>query len=115
MHRQEEVIHRTNRVGRRIDRHLDGVFEIAANQVSDVAVECCREQHCLMRSGDLAQNPLNLRGEPIVGHAIGLVEYEHFDLIEIEFVVFQQVDEAQWSGHNNLDAGVEYVDLTMAR
>ena len=68
-----------------------------------------------MRSGDLAQNPLDLRGEPVIGHAIGLVEHKHFDLIEVEFVVLQQVDEAQWSGHDNLDASVEYVDLTMPR
>ena len=68
-----------------------------------------------MRPGDLAQNPLDLRSEPVVGHAIGLVEHQHFNLIEVEFVVLQQVDEAQRRGHHNLDTSVEYVDLTMPR
>ena len=83
--------------------------------MADVAVERGREQHRLVLARDLAQDPFHLRSEAVVGHAVSLVEHEHLDLIEIEFVVLEQIDEPQWCGDDNFDAVVQHVDLTVTR
>ena len=111
---EEEMVHRADGVGCRIDRHLDGVVHVATNEVPDIAVERCREQHRLVCAGDLAQDPLDLRCETVVGHAVGLVEHDDLDLVEIELVLLQEVDQPQRSRHDHIDAAVEHVDLLMA-
>ena len=61
VHRQEEVVHRADRAGGRVDRDLDRIGEVVADQVADVAVERRREQHRLGAAGAVAQDPLDLR------------------------------------------------------
>ena len=64
--------------GHRRRHHLvkDRVLEVSAHHVIDRAVERRREQQRLVRRGDAAQEPLDLRQESHVGHAIGLVEHD---------------------------------------
>ena len=80
VHGEEEVVHRADRVGRRVDRHLDRVVEVAADDVADIAVERRREQHRLGAPRAVAQDPLDLRREAVVGHAVGLVEDDDVDV-----------------------------------
>ena len=99
-------MHRADRVGGRVDGDLDRVLHVAAHEVADVAVERGREQHRLARRGALAQDPLDLRGEPVVGHAVGLVEHDDLDRVEVELVLLQQVDQAQRRGDDDVDAAL---------
>ena len=115
VHGEEQVVHRADGVGGRIDRDLDRVLHVAPHEVADVAVERGREQHRLVRAGDLAQDPLDLRREAVVGHAVGLVEHDDLDLVEVELVLLQQVDQPQRRGDDHVDAAVEHVDLLMTR
>ena len=113
VHGQEEVEHGAHRVGGRIDGDLDRILHVPGDEVADVTVERCREQHRLTRCGALAQDPLDLRGEPVVGHAVGLVEHQHLHPAEVEFVLLQQVDEAQRGGDHHVDTVLQLVDLLM--
>ena len=81
--------------------------------MTDVAIESGREQHGLITASAAAKNPFHLRGEPVVGHAVGFVEYHHFDTRHVDLVGLQQVDEAQRCGHHDLDAFLQLVDLVM--
>jgi len=114
MHSEEQVMHAADRVGGGIDRDLDRVFHVARDQMGHIAVEGRREEHRLVRSSDLAQDPFDLRRKTIVGHAIGLVEHHDLDSIELQFVFLQQVDEAQRCRNHNIDAELERVDLLLA-
>ena len=59
----------------------------------------------------MAQDPLDLWREPVVGHAVGLVEAHDLDRTEVDLVRLEQVDQAQWGGDHQLDAACEVVDL----
>ena len=80
VHGEEQVMHRADRVGCRVDRHLDRVGEIVPDDVADVAVERRREQHRLGAAGAVAQHPFDLWREAVVGHPIGLVEDDDVDV-----------------------------------
>ena len=111
---QEQVVHGADHVGRRVDRHLDRILHVALHQMADIAVERRREQHRLARCGALAQDPLDLRGEPVVGHAIGLVEHDDLDRAQVDLVLLQQVDQSQRGGDDDLDTFLEVLDLLVA-
>jgi hypothetical protein len=47
--------------------------------VGNVAVERRREQHRLGAAATVAEDPLDLRGEPLVGHSIRFVQHNNVD------------------------------------
>ena len=55
---------------------------------ADVAVERRREQHRLGAAAAVAQDPLDLRREPVVGHAVGLVEHDDLDAGQVDLSDF---------------------------
>ena len=81
--------------GHRRRHHLvkDRVLEMSAHHVIDRAIERRREQQRLVGRGDAAQQPLDLRQESHVGHAIGLVEHDRADVVEADVAVVDEVDE----------------------
>ena len=91
-----------------------GSLQVAADEVADVAVERGREQHRLRPGGAVAQDPLDLRREAVVGHAVGLVEDDDVDVGEDELVRLQQVDQPQRRGDDDVDALLQCVDLVLA-
>jgi hypothetical protein len=100
-------------VGGRVDRDLDRVLEVVPDQVADVAVERRREQHRLAAARAVAQDPLDLRREAVVGHAVGLVEHDDLDVGEGDLVRLEEVDQAQRRGDDDLDTLLERVDLVL--
>ena len=70
------------------------VVHVAAHQHVDLAVERRGEQERLAVVRDLAHDPLDLRQESHVGHAVGLVDHEDADLVEVELAPLEQVDHA---------------------
>ena len=104
-------MHRADRVGSRVDCDLDRIVHVPPNEMAYIAVEGCREQHRLVLARDLAKDPLDLRCEAVVGHAIGFVEDDDLDLVEVELVLLQQVDQPQRSRHDDIDSAMEGIDL----
>ncbi len=111
VHRQEHVVHRAHRVGGGVDRHLDRIAQVVTDEVADVAVERGREQHRLAPGDAVAQDPLDLRREPVVGHAVGLVEDDDLHRAEAHLVRLDEVDQPQRRGHDDLDAEAQLLDL----
>ena len=113
VHGEEQVVHLAHRVGRRVDRHLDRIAQVVADEMADVAVERRREQHRLGAAGAVAQDPLDLRREPVVGHAVGLVEDDDVDVGERDVVRLEQVDQPQRRGDDDLDTFLQGLDLVV--
>ena len=63
----------------------------------------------------MAQHPFHLRGETVVGHAVGFVENGNRDFVEADFVGLHEVDEAQWCSNDELNTFFEFFNLFVAR
>ena len=96
------------------DPHPDQPAWRAAYEAADVAVERRREQHRLVAAGAVAQDPLDLRREPVVGHPVGFVEADDLDVGQVGLTGLHQVDQAQRGGDHQLDAPGEGLDLGVA-
>ena len=114
VHGEEQVVHRADRVRCRVDRHLDRIGEVAADDVADVAVERRREEHRLRAPGAKAQDPLDLWREAVVGHPVGLVEDHDVHVGHGNVAGFEQVDQSQRSGHDDLGTLAQALDLLRA-
>ena len=64
-----------------------------------------------VRPGAVAQDPLDLRRESVVGHAVGLVEDDDLDLGQRDVAGLEQVDQAQRRGDDDLDTLPQLLDL----
>ena len=115
MHGEKEVTHGAHGVGGAVDRYFNRVLQVTAHEVAHLAIERCREQHGLVFAGHMAQYPFHLRGETVVGHAVGFVENGNRDFVEADFVGLHEVDEAQWCGNDELNTFFEFFNLLVAR
>ena len=62
----------------------DGIAEVMAHEVVDVAVEGGREEQRLVVRLQPPEHPLDLGHEAHVGHAVGLVDDERLHLAQVE-------------------------------
>ena len=81
------------------------VVHVAAHQHVDLAVERGREQQRLTVVRDLAHDPFDLRQEAHVGHAVGLVDDEDADLVEVELAPLEEVDQSARVSRRRLRSG----------
>ncbi|CAB4863850.1 unannotated protein [freshwater metagenome] len=114
VHAEENMVHRADGVVRGVDGDLHRILQVAAHEVTDLAVQRCREQHRLVHTGDMTQDPLDLWGEAIVGHAVGLVDDDHLNLGEVHLFALDEVDEAQRRSHHEVDTLLEEGYLILA-
>ena len=101
-----------------VDGHLvrvrfveDGVGEIALYQAVDGRVERRREQQRLVWTGDVAEQPFDLRHEPHVGHAVRLVDDQGRDLREGDRLAVDEIDEASRGRDDEVEAPGHHEDL----
>ena len=59
-----------------------GIVQVPVDEPLDRAVERGREEHRLVLALDAVEDLLHLGHEAHVGHAVGLVEHEHLDVVE---------------------------------
>ena len=60
-----------------------------------------------------AQHPLDLGHEAHVGHAVGLVEHQHLELVDRQLAPVAEVDEAPRGGDDDVDPLAELGDLAV--
>ena len=89
-----------------------GTVEVTIDQHLDVVVKGCREQQTLAGGRRLVQQALDAGQKAHVGHVVRLVENGHFDSAETAMSLLNQVFEATWAGHNNVNTILEGVDLS---
>ena len=87
------------------------VVEIAADEDVDAVVQRGGEQQALRTDRGLVEDALDARQEAEVGHVVRLVEHGHFDLIELAVALVHQVFETAGAGDEDVDAGLQRVDL----
>ena len=114
VHRKEQVMHRSDSVGCRINRNFDRVAEIVTNEMPDVAIKCRREQHRLRTASAMTENPLNLRGKAVIGHAVCLVKTHDLDVAEIDFSRLNEIDQSQRCRHDQLNPTLQVTNLMLA-
>ena len=82
-----------------------------AHQVGDLAhgllVESRREQQRLTLGRRLAHNAADGGQKAHVEHAVGLVEYQHLDLVQVAGALLDQVDQTARRGDQNIAAVLE--------
>ena len=79
----------------------------------DRAVERRREQQRLARLGRLVEQAPHLGQEAHVGHAVGFVDDDDLDVVELERALAEQVGEAAGAGDEHVDAAVERAALRL--
>ena len=70
----------------------------------DVTVQRGREQHGLAVVGGGVEQALDGGQEAHVGHAVGLVDDDDLDVLEVDVAALDQVLEAAGAGHQDVDA-----------
>ena len=90
-------------------------MQVALDEPLDRAVERGREQHRLVLGLDAVEDLLHLGHEAHVGHAVGLVEDEHLDLVDGQLAALHEVDEPAGRADDDVDALAQGVDLGLHR
>src|SRR5204862_7446856 len=91
-----------------LDLVVDRVDEVLLDEVVDVAGEGGGEQHRLgVHVAQVAQDPRDLGREAHVGHAVGLVEHDHLDVVEEDLTPLQEVDEPAGGGDDDVALAAE--------
>jgi len=85
----------------------------AADDVHDVLGQRRREKQVLTFLGEVGEDLAHAGPEAHVEHAVGLVEHEDLDLRQVDVPAVVEVDEASGSGDEDLDAGLEALDLRL--
>ena len=67
-----------------------------------------------MRSSDMTKDPLHLRHETLVCHAVCFVDRHHLDGSEVALTCLHQVDQPQRSGHHDFGALRQLLHLLVA-
>ncbi len=88
------------------------VVHVLTHQVVDIAVERGREQEHLAWPGDVVEELSDLRGEPHVRHAVGLVDDNHRDLVEPGFTTVDEVEQTTGCRNRYVDAALKVRDLS---
>ncbi len=106
------------RVGRRVEVGLDfadlvthRVVLVLAGERTDVAVEGRREEDRLAVLGDQVEELAHLRQESHVGHAVGFVDDDDLDAVELDGAALDQVDESARAGDEDVDAAAQLAHL----
>ncbi len=112
---QNVVLHRRDCARGRVDRVDDGVVEVAADQLIDVAIESGREKHPLTVGVHLVEHVGNLWQESQVAHLVGLVQHGDSHPSQAAGVALDQVVQASGGGDDHLGSLAQRGDLPADR
>ena len=115
----EHMLHRCGRAVLRRGLQLHGVVQQAGGQLLDRGLEGGREQQVLSFRRQQRQDLLDVTDEAHVEHAIGLIEHQDLDAIELDGVLLSQIHQPAWRGHQHIGAAAQAhhlrVDLHTAK
>ena len=106
-HREHKLVDGVGGRRGRCDLHASRV----AHQVGDLAhsllVKCGREQQRLALGRRLAHNAADGGQKAHVEHAVGLVEHQHLDLVQVAGALLDQIDQTARRGDQDVAAVLE--------
>ena len=101
------LCHRVGRgSGRRHFDHLRVRDEFLA-ELLDVVRQRCREEQCLAKRRQQADNALDVGNEAHVEHPVGLVDDEDLHIRQQDLATFEMIEKAARGGDQNIDPLVE--------
>jgi len=96
-------------------RDVDGlrVTQDSARQLAYLVGKGRREQQVLPLLGERGDQPADRADKSHVEHAIGFIEYQHFDAREVHELHLQVVEQTARCGDHNVDTLGERLDLRL--
>ena len=106
-HREHKLVDGVGgRRGRR-DLHAGRVAHQVGDLTHGLLVEGRREQQCLTLGRRLAHNAADGGQKAHVEHAVGLVEHQHLDLVQVASALLDQIDQTARRGNQDVAAVLE--------
>jgi len=103
-------------LGRRCGRghsHAHRVREQAVCKLANVARHGGREEERLTLRRQLRDEALHVWKEAHVEHAVRFIEDENLDVAKRQLLLLQEIEEASWRGHDDVDAAIKLADLRL--
>ena len=97
------------------DRDADRVVQHLVCQLGDFPRHGRGEEQRLALGRQLGDDPADVVDEAHVEHAVGFVEHEHLDAIEMDGTVLHEVEQPAGGGDQDVDAVRERADLAIDR
>ena len=101
--------------GDRGHRDAGGVAQHRVGELGDVLRHGGREEQRLPLDRQLGDDFADVVDEAHVEHAVGFVEHEELDLVELQPVALDEIEQATGGGHHDFDALHHRADLTTHR
>ena len=108
VHRLPDSLHRG---GDRVHRHPDRGAEERVDQIGDLRRHGGREEHGLLPGGQPLQDLLHVVDEAHVQHAVGLVQHEDLQLLQMDEPLVVEVHQPAGGGHQDVHPPVEGLHL----
>ena len=96
-------------------RDADRVAQHLVCQLGDLPRHGRGEEQRLALGRQLGDDPADVVDEAHVEHAVGFVEHEHLDAIEMDGTVLHEVEQPAGGGDQDVDAVRERADLAIDR
>ena len=93
------------------NRHAARVFLRLRRQLLDLLGKGCRKQHRLALGRHLLEDALHRGQKAHIQHAIGLIQHQDFDLIEIGVALVDQIEQPPRASHQDIDPIAQRPDL----
>ena len=95
------------------NHHLHGILHEFARQLENLGGERRRKEHRLLLHRQLRQHAADIGKKSHVEHAIGFVQNEVFDLVEIHLTLRHQVDETSRRCNHDFGAAPDILHLAI--
>jgi hypothetical protein len=110
------VLHLRDQLGGRVAaRDFDGfrVLHERARQLANLLREGGREQQVLARRGQQGEDLADVVDEAHVEHAIGLVQHQDLDLLQVDGPLLHVVEQPAGRGDDDVDPAAQRIDLRL--
>ncbi len=104
-----------DRRGHRRHRHAGGIAQHRLGELGDVLRHGGREEQRLAPDRQLGDDFADVVDEAHVEHAVGFIEHQEFDLVELQAVALHEIEQAAGGGDQHLDALHQGADLAAHR
>ena len=99
-----------DRGGRR-HRHPGGRAQHIGGELLDFRFQGGREEHGLPLFGQRVDNAAHIAHKPHIEHAVGFVEHQHGDVVEVRISLLHQVEQPPRRGHQQVGVAAQGADL----
>ncbi len=112
---RHRLLHGFRDRSRRRHRNLLRLAQEAVGQPTDFRGHGGREEQRLVLAGDESHDALDIRDEPHVEHAVGLVDHQEPDVVHQHLAALEVVEQTAWRRDQHVDTAVQLLFLVGER